>query len=93
MRISTEAARIVVDIISTRYGEDCPIWLFGSRADDTKRGGDVDIFVQAESSDVMHKIDCKRALTELLDLNVDLVVGNGDKPIHRIAKQTGVRLK
>lgn len=32
-------------------------------------------------------------LTELLDLKVDLIVGLGDKPIHRIAKTTGIRLK
>ncbi len=93
MRISEEAARSLVDIISARYGDDAPIWLFGSRVDDGKRGGDVDLFVQVESSDLMRKIDCKRALTALLDLSVDLVVGNGEKPIHRIAKQTGVRLK
>ena len=58
-----------------------------------ERGGDVDIFVEADSADVMRRIRCKTLLTELFDLKVDLVVGNGDKPIHRIAKSTGVRLK
>ena len=42
---------------------------------------------------VMRKLRCKSALTELFDLKVDLIVGLGDKPIHRIAKTTGIRLK
>lgn len=41
----------------------------------------------------MRKIRCKAILSALFDLKVDLVVGRGDQPIHRIAKTTGVRLK
>lgn len=93
MRISDETATQAVDLISAQYGADARIWLFGSRADDQQRGGDVDIFVEADSTDVMRKIKCRSALTNLFDLKVDLVVGVGDKPIHRIAKATGVRLK
>ena len=43
MRISEEAARKAVSVISARYGDGAKIWLFGSRVDDQKRGGDVDI--------------------------------------------------
>lgn len=93
MRISADAARQAVSLISTQFGDDAKIWLFGSRADDQKRGGDVDIFVESTSKDVMRKLRCKSALVGIFDLKVDLVVGIGDKPIHRIAKTTGVRLK
>lgn len=93
MRISAEAASAAVSLITAQYGGNAKIWLFGSRADDRQRGGDVDIFVEAEPLDVMQKIKCKTALTALLDLKVDLLVGRGDKPIHKIAKTTGVRLK
>jgi predicted nucleotidyltransferase len=92
MRISTDQARLASDIIAKQYGPGVHVWLFGSRADDNRRGGDVDLYVESESTDVMRKIRCKSALTELFDLKVDLVVGVGDKPIHRIAKSTGVRL-
>jgi predicted nucleotidyltransferase len=61
--------------------------------DDQKRGGDVDIFVETDTSDVLRKLKCKSALIDLFDLKVDLIVGNGDKPIHRIAKTTGIRLR
>lgn len=93
MRISEEAAQRAISVISAQFGDSAKIWLFGSRADDQKRGGDVDIFVETESSDVLRKLKCKSDLIDLFDLKVDLIVGSGDKPIHRIAKATGVRLR
>jgi predicted nucleotidyltransferase len=93
MRISEDTARRASAIIASRYGEDAKVWLFGSRSRNGERGGDVDIFVEAKSTDVMTALRCKAALADLFDLEVDLVVGSGDQPIHRIAKATGVRLK
>ncbi len=93
MRISKEAMMEATAIIANRYGENAKVWLFGSRARDDERGGDVDIFVESGSTDIMRAMQCKAALADLFDLKVDLVVGNGDKSIHRIAKATGVRIK
>lgn len=93
MRISEAAAKRATSIITAQFGENAKIWLFGSRVDDKQRGGDVDFFVEVESPDVMRKIKCKSILTDIFDLKVDLIVGLGDKPIHKIAKATGVRLK
>lgn len=93
MRISEESARKAAAIIARAYGDRAGVWLFGSRADDDKRGGDVDFFVETPSTDLVAKLRCKSDLADLFDLKVDLVVGDGTKPIHRIAKQTGVRLK
>lgn len=93
MRISKESAQKAVSLISAQLGHEAKIWLFGSRADDRQRGGDVDIYVETNSTDVLRKLKCRSALTDLFDLKVDLIVGRGDKPIHRIAKATGVRLR
>ena len=93
MRISDEAAKSASAIIASRYGEDAKIWLFGSRARDSEHGGDVDLFVETTSTDLMKKMYCKSALADLFDLKVDLVVGDGSKPIHRIAKTTGIQIK
>ena len=70
-------------------------WLFGSRLDDTKRGGDVDLYVEATHRDtLMSELHCKIALEDSLDLSVDLVVKEPgkDKPIYNLAKVQGVRL-
>ncbi len=93
MRISQESARKAAAIIARAFGESAGVWLFGSRANDEKRGGDVDFFVETQSTDLMAELRCKSELADIFDLKVDLVVGDGTKPIHRIAKQTGVRLK
>ena len=41
----------------------------------------------------MTAMRCKVELADLFDLHVDLIVGDGSKSIHRIAKATGVRLR
>jgi|Laugrefa1bdmlbdn_1035148.scaffolds.fasta_scaffold87132_1 predicted nucleotidyltransferase len=93
MRISKVSASKATAIIANRYGENAKVWLFGSRARDDERGGDVDIFVESDSTDIMMAMHCKVALADLFDMKVDLIVGDGEKPIHRIAKSTGVRIK
>ncbi|MSQ73454.1 MAG: nucleotidyltransferase domain-containing protein [Betaproteobacteria bacterium] len=93
MRISEELAQRATAVIARSYGENAKVWLFGSRANDATRGGDVDLYVEANSPELMAAMRCKAELGDLFDLEVDLIVGDGSKPIHRIAKQTGVRLK
>lgn len=93
MRISADQARRASDLIAEQFGAEARVWLFGSRADDKQRGGDVDLYVESPAADMLRRLRCRAALTDLFDLKVDLVVGCGDKPIHRIAKTTGVRLR
>lgn len=93
MRISQELAQRATAIIARNYGEGAKVWLFGSRANDAKRGGDVDMFVETSSPDLMTAMRCKADLGDLFDLEVDLIVGDGSKPVHQLAKRTGVRLK
>ena len=39
------------------FGNDTKIYLFGSRADDTKRGGDIDLYIDAiNNNDLFEKI-------------------------------------
>jgi len=93
MRIPADTASQAVRLIDASFPDAAGIWLFGSRADDQQRGGDVDLFVESDSTDVMRRLRCQSALTDLFDLKVDLVVGKGYQPVHRIAKSTGVRLR
>ncbi len=93
MRISAAASSQAIKIIINYFGDDVAVWLFGSRSNDAKRGGDIDLYIETQSTDFMKKIQCQSQLVDLFGLEVDLVVGNGGKPIHRIAKETGIRLK
>jgi hypothetical protein len=100
MRIDTTQRREVFAEIKRRFDPNARVWLFGSRADDIRRGGDFDLFVEAgltpPGGRTLPKIEAVVALERILDdQSVDLIVrfpGDAEQPIHRIAKTTGVLL-
>lgn len=95
MRLTPEQAEAIRQRIRGCMGPQARIWLFGSRVDDGRRGGDVDLYVEPELPPSLEaRLRCKSALADALDLNVDLVVQQSgrDLPIYRIAKQSGVPL-
>jgi predicted nucleotidyltransferase len=71
------------------------LWLFGSRADDTRRGGDIDLHLEpSRPLSLKASLLLEFRLQTLCGAKVDLVVrnpGQPELPIHRIARQ-GVRL-
>lgn len=94
MRMSTEQAELAVRVIR-KYFADAAVWLFGSRVDDSRKGGDFDFYIETAQTDIA--LPLARAcgeLTDSLGMKVDLAVNNhtGDKPIFRIAKASGIRL-
>ena len=95
MRLTADQVGAIRERIHNHLGPHAQIWLFGSRVDDTRRGGDVDLYVEPETPpDLMASLRCKSELADTLDLNVDLIVQQPgrDLPIYRIARQSGVQL-
>lgn len=95
MRLTSDQAQVIRDRISGCMGPHARIWLFGSRVRDSRRGGDVDLYVEPQTEpDLIASLRCKSALADALDLNVDLLVQQPgrDLPIYRIARQSGVSL-
>lgn len=95
MRIASGQARLALAIVRRHFGDDATVKLFGSRADDTRRGGDIDLYVEvAQPVALMDEVRCRAELADLFDLDVDLVVNDGqrDEPIYRIADRTGIAL-
>ena len=91
MRITAAEASLIAHRVRRRLGPSARIWLFGSRLDEDKRGGDLDLYVEAEPCPIWEPLRCKLELEEALDMPVDLIVrGHGDdSPIASIAKQEG----
>lgn len=50
MRVSEVEKRIIRENIVQVFGEEVTVYLFGSRVDDRKRGGDIDLLVLAHGS-------------------------------------------
>jgi predicted nucleotidyltransferase len=95
MRKSAAQRQSIVHATQQSFGDDARVWLFGSRADDSRRGGDVDLYVETnQSHPLMAEVRCKLLIEESLDLHVDLVVNDhkDSKPIFKIAKSTGIQL-
>ena len=72
------------------------VWIFGSRADETKKGGDIDIYLKTKKKEnlLKSKIIFLREFTKLYgEQKVDLLVDNGNyqKEIYEIA-QKGIKL-
>jgi len=83
------------------FGADSHVWLFGSRVDDDKKGGDIDLYIEPEIQESEKLVDAR--LNFLVEMHrvlgeqkIDLVLhrsqSNQDLPIYRVAKETGVKL-
>ncbi|MFA6920275.1 MAG: nucleotidyltransferase domain-containing protein [Gallionella sp.] len=94
MRISQKQREVIVGTIRGAI-PDAKIFLFGSRADDTKRGGDIDLYVETMAH--LNRMSVARLrgnIEDALEIKVDVVVNDHHKnePIYDIAKKTGVVL-
>lgn len=94
MRISQNQVQLIAESIHHHLGESARMWLFGSRLDDKKRGGGLDIYVETDRHTLGDEIRCKLQLEQSLDMPIDLIVNYRDEvtPIAQIAKTTGVAL-
>lgn len=50
MRLTEDQLKIIRQAVVNNFGETSKVYLFGSRVDDTKKGGDIDLFVEADFS-------------------------------------------
>lgn len=97
MRIDPETLRIIKELACKYFGEDAEIRIFGSRLDDTKRGGDIDIYIETSLETGFEEKagflkDLKIAIG---DQKIDLLVkkrGESPKGVFEYAKTTGVKI-
>jgi predicted nucleotidyltransferase len=99
MRLTQEQVSAIRISANEVFGPDAKVWLFGSRVDDSRRGGDIDLLVcPAPTHHAPSLISKVRFLSKLEgrlgERKVDVVVEAADdvRPIVRIAHETGVLL-
>jgi len=54
MRIAPSEAKATKETASAIFGERAAVWLFGSRADDALRGGDIDLYIELPPEDYVY---------------------------------------
>ena len=83
------------------FGAGAGVWLFGSRADDSKRGGDIDLLIETDQTDINALTRAEITfLTQLqmklgeqkIDVLLDYPSRKTRPPIFAIAKTTGILL-
>jgi uncharacterized protein len=98
MRLTQDQIETIRHSVQDIYGNNARVWLFGSRVDDNRRGGDIDLLIQPDESEqvsLAHKI---RFLVKLElafgERKIDVVIEKpGDqRDIVRIAHETGIQL-
>ncbi len=96
MRITPEQAHTILTTIGHCAGRDVRVILFGSRVDDTRKGGDIDLLIEsATPPGLLVRAQIKAALENSLQIPVDIIA----KPAHSnatafqsIALLTGILL-
>lgn len=95
MRLTREQAAIIRSAAEV-FGADARVWLFGSRVDESRQGGDIDLLLEAPHKPALQQTLKAQAMLELqLGLPVDLIASSTadtEEPIVQIARLSGVRL-
>ncbi len=101
MRLTPQQIESLKHVAAEVFGSQAQIRLFGSRVDDRRRGGDIDLYVTGVALSVEAQLDAKlrflvKAKQRLGDRRIDLVFaplpGQPALPIQRMAEEAGVPL-
>ena len=97
MRINKEDIVLIKTITKECFGNNAKVYLFGSRVDDRKKGGDIDLYIETDiKNDVFkEKLKMLGMLHEVLgEQKIDIVINNFiyDKFIYQVAKNEGIPL-
>ena len=103
MRLTSSQNQLVKDAVARHFGPNARVWLFGSRIDDSRRGGDFDFYVETDIDNPTEVIDCKLELLaqlhatpdfegEKIDLIIKPALPGPYPPIYEQARRRGVPL-
>jgi len=95
MRLNNHQKESIIAAVKT-IDPQARVWLFGSRVDDNKKGGDIDIAIYSEEihKDAMKVTKVKRYVCNRIgEQRIDIITTkDGSEPIFRLAKEEGIEL-
>jgi len=99
LRLTEEEIKAIKETSKEVFGKDVKVWIFGSRTDLSKKGGDIDIYIEIPDFDADKIFDKKiKFLVDLEDKigeqKIDVIVAPyGCKKYYCLeAKNTGIML-
>jgi uncharacterized protein len=69
MRLSEFEIACITNLAISHFGKDVQVFLFGSRTEDQKRGGDIDLFIRNINNE---KLEIRTKINFLTDLMLKL---------------------
>jgi len=99
MRLTSEQIQVIKETAYSVLGEDSRVILFGSRVDDAKKGGDIDLLFETEHI-LDNRVNSVGALyvaliRKLGDRKIDILLKDPSTPdatVLQVARQTGIQL-
>lgn len=99
MRLTDQQRETILRVVAEIAGPQARTRLFGSRVDDSKRGGDIDLLVELDTP-VEDRLGLElklgtRLYRAMLERKVDVVLlapNIDQQPIHKVALETGILL-
>lgn len=93
MRLNADEIGTIRNVIG-RYDPSAAVWLFGSRVDDAKKGGDIDLAILSDRIAWCERMHIRSDITSALgEQHIDLIVSrDGNEPFFRLALENGERL-
>ncbi|MEX1213595.1 nucleotidyltransferase domain-containing protein [Saccharospirillum sp.] len=70
MRLTSQQIQTIKTLVSEVFGAEVRVHLFGSRLDDSKKGGDIDLLIQSDQV-IDHKLRKTASLAARLQLSLD----------------------
>ncbi len=77
-----------------RLDEQAKVYLFGSRTDDNKKGGDIDLLIISNKIDFIEKLQLKICIKEKIgDQKLDIIISPENKtPFASLAMEAAIQL-
>jgi predicted nucleotidyltransferase len=99
MRLTEQQIKTIHETAEKMFGADACVYLFGSRVDDTQRGGDIDLLVETgqvvENRPAAEARFAAKLQRQLGDRRIDVLIVDPQterQSIHTIARSTGIAL-
>ena len=99
MRLTRYEITAIKESVIQVYADNAEVWLFGSRVNDSLRGGDIDLLIRPLHSDSCNSYTNKLHLLKQLEIRlgerkIDIVIEQRDdhRAIVKVALENGIQL-
>lgn len=95
MRLSKREIEAILQVAEEIYGTDVKVYLFGSRVDDSRRGGDIDLLVRTTSAKkgILDRVRMASRIKSLIgDQKIDIIGDYEDNQVVQEVLKNGILL-